>query len=674
MSLQRFIFLMLICVFTLEPIYALDCEAENLNADFNVEYFERKVSGEKLPIPKSNPNFEQAQARLIEGEDVPLSELVSEELQLYEFRDDYIYEQLTDNEKLFYDAFDKHYVDMVDGVTGFSVIFSVEQEGLSTKDCVNKWADTMKPGSVVTRASMAYLNLDHPEVFWIDVEKLVASTSFTGNYDAGVGKFIGSAKISVKLSSAYENYYVEPYTSKQEVIKDYYNIIRTVKEVNAAVGKDASDYEKILYFNNWICAHNSYNPELELYGTVKPIAYTVASGLLYGDGEDVSKYPVCMGYTYALMLFCREAGIDCNMLTSETHAWNGVVLEGKRYIVDITFNDAAKEAYENGGYGEYNDKMFRYLLITEQSSIDRDASGAHYLSYSYRGLVYRPITATENYNITYTDFKDVDVIPYSYSVNTIEPYDSAVLPDGTPDYTVETTTEATTLEIDPVFDATYYLQKYPDLIPVYGTEEQSLYRHWLDYGMKEGRRPSAVYDYNYYISANNDLVPVYGEDKAAIYGHFKKYGMKEGRIASAEFNVKNYKNYYYDELYPLYGDDYVAYYIDYIKYGREIGKAGNPTTTSETTTTESTTEVTTTETTTQSDSESTTESQENILLGDANLDGFIDPKDASIVLSMVAGNVLPDPKHCDVNQNGYVDAKDASLILSYSAGTITRFD
>lgn len=40
-----------------------------------------------------------------------------------------------------------------------------------------------------------------------------------------------------------------------------------------------------------------------------------------------------------------------------------------------------------------------------------------------------------------------------------------------------------------VFDAEFYANAYPDVVAVYGTDAQSLYCHYVDYGKSEGRTP-----------------------------------------------------------------------------------------------------------------------------------------------------------------------------------------
>ncbi|MCD7981948.1 MAG: N-acetylmuramoyl-L-alanine amidase [Clostridiales bacterium] len=82
---------------------------------------------------------------------------------------------------------------------------------------------------------------------------------------------------------------------------------------------------------------------------------------------------------------------------------------------------------------------------------------------------------------------------------------------------------------------------------------------------------SAVYDYDYYINRYADLKAAFGSDQTAALKHFVTYGMKEGRQASEDFNVTIYKSNYYD-LQKAFGDDLPSYYLHYINYGKAEGR------------------------------------------------------------------------------------------------------
>lgn len=85
---------------------------------------------------------------------------------------------------------------------------------------------------------------------------------------------------------------------------------------------------------------------------------------------------------------------------------------------------------------------------------------------------------------------------------------------------------------------------------------------------------AAVFDYIYYLNCYPDLQAVIGSDEAALFHHFLTCGMAEGRQGSAEFNVQYYREKYVD-LQAVFGDDLPAYYMHYITCGKAEGRQGN---------------------------------------------------------------------------------------------------
>ncbi len=79
-----------------------------------------------------------------------------------------------------------------------------------------------------------------------------------------------------------------------------------------------------------------------------------------------------------------------------------------------------------------------------------------------------------------------------------------------------------------------------------------------------------VYDYNFYMG-HADLKKVYGNNKAGALKHFVTYGMKEGRQASPNFNVNVYRANYID-LQNAFGSSLPKYYKHYIQYGKKEGR------------------------------------------------------------------------------------------------------
>lgn len=83
----------------------------------------------------------------------------------------------------------------------------------------------------------------------------------------------------------------------------------------------------------------------------------------------------------------------------------------------------------------------------------------------------------------------------------------------------------------------YYKENNPDVVAVYGTSNEGLYRHYIDYGKKEGRKPNAYpEDWNeaYYLINNPDVLANVNTGTAFTSGlhHYIIIGYKEGRSYS----------------------------------------------------------------------------------------------------------------------------------------------
>jgi N-acetylmuramoyl-L-alanine amidase len=151
------------------------------------------------------------------------------------------------------------------------------------------------------------------------------------------------------------------------------------------------------------------------------------------------------------------------------------------------------------------------------------------------------------------------------------------------------------------FDVQSYYNEYPDLRAAFGTDLASCYSHYLMYGKKEGRHATGcsklkgaatkaggvdyapVYDPEYYLSRNGDVEKAFTKstyggvtmvDDSAVLRHFINYGMSEGRRGSEAFDVYSYKTRYLD-LRKAYGSNLKAYYCHYLEYGMKEHRNGS---------------------------------------------------------------------------------------------------
>lgn len=141
------------------------------------------------------------------------------------------------------------------------------------------------------------------------------------------------------------------------------------------------------------------------------------------------------------------------------------------------------------------------------------------------------------------------------------------------------------------FSVKSYAYQYYDLRKLYKNDLPKYYLHYISSGKKEGRIATgttrmkggpyvynnvnykAVFNVGYYANRYPDLQKKYGLDDDKYLKHFVQTGMKKARKGNSEFNVKHYKDRYAD-LRKLYGEEYKKYYIHYITYGKAEGRNG----------------------------------------------------------------------------------------------------
>ena len=135
-----------------------------------------------------------------------------------------------------------------------------------------------------------------------------------------------------------------------------------------------------------------------------------------------------------------------------------------------------------------------------------------------------------------------------------------------------------------------YKNRYADLRAAFGDDLVKYYEHYVTYGVKEKRNGDEcekiqdavtkykgidyklVYDYETYKNTYKDLQKAFGDDDDVAYlKHFVEYGMNEGRDAKAGFSIKSYKNANAD-LRKAFRDDLKQYYMHYIYYGNKEGR------------------------------------------------------------------------------------------------------
>ena len=131
-----------------------------------------------------------------------------------------------------------------------------------------------------------------------------------------------------------------------------------------------------------------------------------------------------------------------------------------------------------------------------------------------------------------------------------------------------------------VFDPIYYLDTYADLKAAFGDNQQLAFKHFINNGMREGRKGNDNFNVYAYANSYPDLQKAFGSNLSSYYKHYAQRGRLESRNCSpyAGSDIRNSKlNFTYISLVNN-GVDYSAVFdpINYLdRYGDLKAAFGN---------------------------------------------------------------------------------------------------
>lgn len=118
-----------------------------------------------------------------------------------------------------------------------------------------------------------------------------------------------------------------------------YNLDAVEAEINKIVdlvNDEMTDLEKIITIHDYLCLTIEYPQSDLINNRVSDDAHTI-------KGAVIDKIAVCDGYSTAFQYVMEKLGIDCTLVTGTgnggSHAWNQVKLDGKWYLIDVSWDD-----------------------------------------------------------------------------------------------------------------------------------------------------------------------------------------------------------------------------------------------------------------------------------------------------------------------------------------------
>lgn len=325
-----------------QTTYKLDSiatEEPDENNDKNALTFNQSIS-QSLQSIQSN-NMQEAQTATISDDNSQISK--------------YFYQQLTDSQKIIYDALEDNKPNLKQGnyVINFGETFS---------DMLKEETGSEQLGRDYQTAIEAFMH-DNPDLFYLDVNKMYLNIETTTKFlRTTYNVYISPANGATYLSNEF--------TSTAQIEKAITDIETVKNNILSQLG--GTDYQKVLEIHDYLVENIEYDSTYQEIGS-----YSIYGAL-------VGNKCVCEGYAKAFKYLANAAGLRCEIMQgtatnssgqTESHAWNCVEINGTWYEIDPTWDDPIIV----GGNGRVtNDIKYKYFL-KGTDTFEKD----HVLSYQF---------------------------------------------------------------------------------------------------------------------------------------------------------------------------------------------------------------------------------------------------------------------------------------------------
>ena len=285
----------------------------------------------------------------------------------------YYYDQLDENAKIIYSAVESNIENLKTGTA--KIDFGSQFNSLLNEE------NGREKLNVAYQAALDAFDLDYPDVFYIDVTKMVLMIYSNTN--------ILGTKYTVDIEpSEGGNYLASGFSSKTDV-DNALNKLEAIKTDIANQVANDDPYTKVKRIHDFLVDYMEYDTSMQKTNTRN----------IYG--ALVERSVVCEGYAESFKYLLDATGVPCieivgtgtnSMGETEAHAWNYVMLNDTWYAVDVTWDDPA--VIGNGTLPK--SAKTRYFLKGENSF-----SGTHFPSgeVSDGGTVFKyPELSKEDYD------------------------------------------------------------------------------------------------------------------------------------------------------------------------------------------------------------------------------------------------------------------------------------
>ncbi len=299
--------------------------------DFKIEPQNLIATLEQLEKDSSNSTNNEQAINVVKP-------IISQEQQTKNISENYYYSQLDNNGKIIYEGL---YTNKENLKTGNHKI----DFGTKFNELLNQPEGEKKLSTSFQSAWDAFA-YDNADVFYINVEKVLLITEAKTSW--------GKTTYNVAIGAGDQTYLTDTLKNKEEVdIAEKY--IENISNKLVTALQSYNNYDKIKYLHNWIIDNMEYDTTLEKEDTRN----------IYGALKN--RTIVCEGYAKLFKYILDKMQIQCVIVSGEAtnstgetelHAWNCVLLDGKWYAIDVTWDDPL---IEDGGKLN-NENRYKYFL------------------------------------------------------------------------------------------------------------------------------------------------------------------------------------------------------------------------------------------------------------------------------------------------------------------------
>ncbi len=212
--------------------------------------------------------------------------------------------------------------------------------------------------------------------------------------------------------------YYEDANTILKIFITYNSFADTASEYDACISKMSAAAEKLL---SGIKGNSALNDEqkllllhdrLAVWNTYGYAENTTEIEAHTAFGALGNKKSVCQGYAMAYMYLLNQVGIDSYYCSSESmvHGWNIVILDGKKYHVDVTWDDTDKLGdIRHDNFLRSSDGIY----AAGHKAIDYDTTPADTKYDNYFWQDYSAEFQLANDEIYYIDYESEEIKRYS---------------------------------------------------------------------------------------------------------------------------------------------------------------------------------------------------------------------------------------------------------------------